>query len=222
MATNENENKLVGEGLLSFPVLFEPRPGKTVDKTTGKPVLKYQATLVLVDPAATKKLKAAYLEAVFAKFGKDKGTQMLKDEELKSPFLTKKLEKYGYPEGSCYIRTSSTKRPGIVADFRDPSTGKPFKIVDPERIYSGCGVRMTLRLFWYDNDGNKGFSFGLNNIQRLTRKDENGKPSKDDWPRMDNRVNAEDDFDADESLGDVDPSEFEGDGSATGNVDDLV
>jgi hypothetical protein len=221
MADADNEQKIIAEGILSFTQgLFEPQAGKTIDKATGKPVLKYNTTIVLVDEAATKKLKQAYLDAVYAKFGKDKGQQLIKDQELKSPFLTKKLEKYGYPEGSCYIRVSSKKKPGIVADYRDPETGKPAKIVDPERVYSGVHAKATLRLFWYDSDGNKGFSFGLNNVQRLTRK-ENGRPAKEDWPRMDGRLNAEDDFEADEELGDVDDSEFASE-SAGGDMSDLV
>ncbi|HJQ13052.1 MAG TPA: ssDNA-binding protein [Gemmatimonadaceae bacterium] len=220
MATNNiDEIKIIGEGQLSFPRLYEPQPSKTIGKD-GKPVLKYTMTLVLTDPEKTKALKKAYLDAVFAKFGRDKGMQLIKDEELKSPFLTKKLEKYGYPPDSCYIRVSSVKRPGVVADFRDPSTGKPAKITDPERMYSGVQVKATLRLFWYDNDGNKGFSFGLNNVQRLTRRGEDGKPSKEDWPRCDGRVNAEDDFDADD---DLDAADFDADsGSVTGDVSDLV
>lgn len=219
MPTNDTtEIKLVGQGLLSFPRLYEPQPSKTVGKD-GRPVMKYTATIVLIDDEATKVLKTAYLQAVFAKFGRDVGTQLIKDEELKSPFLKKKLEKYGYPEGSCYIRVSSVKRPGVVADFRDPETGKPAKITDPERMYSGCMVKATLRLFWYDSDGNKGFSFGLNNMQRLTRKDENGKPAKEDWPRIDGRLNAEDDFEADDA---VDSQEFDDGGSVTGDVSDLV
>ena len=220
--TTDNETKIYGKGLLSFPRLFEPQPSKTLGKD-GKPKLKYTATIVLSDPAEIKKLKQAYLDAVFVKFGKDKGTQMLKDEELKSPFLTKKLEKYGYPEGSCYIRVSSVKRPGIVADYRDPETGKPAKVLDPERMYSGVMVNASLRLFWYDNDGNRGFSFGFNNMQRLTRK-ENGKPAREDWPRMDGRVNAEDDFEADDELDGYDAAEFETEeaGSVTGDVSDLV
>jgi hypothetical protein len=216
---NTDEAKIIAQGILSFTgPLFEPQASKTIDKNTGKPKMKYGCTVVLVDEAATKALKTEYLKAVYAKFGEDKGKQLIKDQELKSPFLTKKLEKYGYPEGSCYIRVSSTKKPGIVADYRDPATGKPAKILDPERVYSGVHAKATLRLFWYDSDGNKGFSFGLNNIQRLTRKDGN-KPAAEDWPRMDGRLNAEDDFEADEELGDVDAGEFE---SAGGDMSDLA
>lgn len=219
--TTDNETKIYGKGLLSFPRLFEPQPSKTLGKD-GKPKLKYTATIVLVDPDEVKKLKKAYVDAVFVKFGRDKGTQMLKDEELKSPFLTKKLEKYGYPEGSCYIRVSSVKRPGIVADYRDPATGKPAKVLDPERMYSGVMVNTTLRLFWYDNDGNRGFSFGFNNMQRLTHKGDDGKPAREDWARMDGRVNAEDDFEADDELNAADFENGDDDGSVTGDVSDLV
>lgn len=213
---NETEAKIIAEGMLSYPALFEPRASKSIDKETGKPMLKYQATIVITDEAVLKRLKTAYIAAVYEKFGEEKGKVMLQKKQLKTPFLDNG-EKWDYPEGSTYIRTSSKKRPGVVADFRDPDTGKPAKISDPERMYPGVQVRATLRLYWYDAEGNKGFSFGLNNVQRITRRGDNGKPSTEDWPRLDNRVNAEDDFEADDDL----PSSS-GDGSAVGDVDDLV
>lgn len=216
----DNEAKIVAEGILSYPVLFEPRPSKTVGKD-GKPKLKYQATIIIEDNDAGNivlaRLKKAYIAAVYEKFGEDKGKELLQKKRLKSPFLTD-WEKWDYPENSTFIRTSSVKRPGIVADYRDPDTGKPAKITDPERVYAGAMVRATLRLFWYEAEGNKGFSFGLNNIQRLTRK-ENGKPAKEDWPRLDGKSNAEDDFDADDDLDGFTASDDE---NVTGDVSDLV
>lgn len=214
--SNDQEAKIIAEGMLSYPALFEPRASNTIDKETGKPMLKYQATIVITDDAVLKRLKTAYIAAVYEKFGEEKGKVMLQKKQLKTPFLDNG-EKWDYPEGSIYIRTSSKKRPGVVADFRDPDTGKPAKITDPERMYPGVQVRATLRLYWYDAEGNKGFSFGLNNVQRITRRGENGKPSTEDWPRLDNRVNAEDDFEADDDL-----PVSSGDGSAVGDVDDLV
>lgn len=217
--TDTNEVKLLVQAQIQFPVLYEPKPSKTLGKD-GKPKLKYSATLVFLDDDQLAKAKKAYIAAVYEKFGEDKGKELLQKKRLKSPFLTDG-ERWDFPEGKTHIRVSSVKRPGIVADFRDPATGKPAKITDPERMYGGVLVRATLRLFWYDNEGNKGFSFGLNNIQRVTRRDENNKPSKEDWPRCDGRSNAEDDFDADD---DLDGSDFatDDDGSVTGDVSDLV
>jgi hypothetical protein len=217
--TTDNEAKIVAEGMLSYPVLFEPRPSKTVGKD-GKPKLKYSTTIIITDDAVLARLKKFYIAAVYEKFGEDKGKEMLQKKKLKSPFLTE-WEKWDYPEDSTFIRVSSVKKPGVVADFRDPETGKPAKILDSDRVYAGVMARATLRLFWYDNEGNKGFSFGLNNIQRLTRKDDNGKPSKEDWPRLDGRANAEDDFEADDSL-DGYVAEDDDSGSVTGDVSDLV
>lgn len=217
-ANDTNEVKIVAEGMLSYPNLFEPRPSKTVGKD-GKPKLKYQTTVIITDEAVLKRLKAAYIAAVYEKFGEDKGKELLQKKRLKSPFLTE-WEKWDYPEDSTFIRVSSVKRPGIVADYRDPETGKPAKITDPERIYAGVMARVTLRLYWYDQEGNKGFSFGLNNVQRLTRREDgSNKPAKEDWPRLDGRANAEDDFEADD---DLDASDFDNGGSATGDVSDLV
>lgn len=218
--TTDNEARIIAKGMISYPALFTPRASKTIDKDTNKPMLKYQATIVITDEDVLKSLKRAYVAAVYEKFGEEKGKVMLQKKQLKSPFLDNP-EKWGYPEGSIYIRTSSKKRPGVVADFRDPATGKPMKITDPERVYAGVEVKATLRLYWYEQDGNRGFSFGLNNVQRLTRRGDNGKPANEDWPRLDGRSNAEDDFEADDDLSAADFESDEG-GSVTGDVSDLV
>ena len=58
-------------------------------------------------------------------------------------------------------------------------------ITDPDEVYCGCKVRATLSVFAYDKAGNRGISFGLNNVQKLG-----------DGERLDGRLRAEDDFEA--------------------------
>ena len=58
-------------------------------------------------------------------------------------------------------------------------------ITDHAEVYSGCKVRATLSVFAYEKAGNRGVSFGLNNVQKL-----------DDGERLDGRLKAEDDFGA--------------------------
>jgi hypothetical protein len=57
------------------------------------------------------------------------------------------------------------------------------EILDPAEIYSGCFVRLSLNVFTYNNSGNRGVGFGLNNILK-TR----------EGPRVSGRGNPVSDF----------------------------
>lgn len=57
-----------------------------------------------------------------------------------------------------YCRAASNRKPGIVDANRQP-------IISPEGFYSGCYARAQVNAFTYDTDGNRGVSFGLNNLQ---------------------------------------------------------
>lgn len=85
----------------------------------------------------------------------------------------------GYEEGWTFIRASSKQRPGVVGP--DAKT----RIDDPADIYPGCRVMGTVVAFGYDVKGNKGVSFGLNNVQKRGEGTPLGSFSR-----------AEDDFDA--------------------------
>lgn len=52
------------------------------------------------------------------------------------------------------------RRPGLVdANLQD--------IIDEAEVYSGAWFRAQVRAFAYENAGNKGISFGLQNVQKL-------------------------------------------------------
>jgi len=56
------------------------------------------------------------------------------------------------------------RRPGIVdAKLQD--------IIDSSEVYSGAWYRAQVRAFWYEKKGNKGVSFGLQNVQKLRNDD---------------------------------------------------
>ncbi len=64
---------------------------------------------------------------------------------------------------------------------------KPLKITDPAQIFAGCIVKASVNPFAYDQTGNRGVAFGLQNIQLWQNQD---------LKRLDNRANAEDEFTA--------------------------
>jgi hypothetical protein len=86
------------------------------------------------------------------------------------------LERNPEYAGHMYMAMSSKTRPGVVDQDLNP-------ILDSTQVYSGCYARVSINAFPYSNSGNKGISFGLNNIQFL----EDGEP-------LGGRTRAEDDF----------------------------
>ena len=70
-------------------------------------------------------------------------------------------EAYG-PEckGHWVINVSANERPGIVDSGLSPMV---------EKIFSGDYIRADLNAFWFETSGNKGVSFGINNVMFLER-----------------------------------------------------
>ena len=152
---------------VSFPAVFKPKRQKGDD--TSEP--KYGLTMLFPKGADLSKLKAAAQEAVKEKWG-DKPPK-----SLRSPFRDQGEKEYeGYVEGAVFVSASSKQKPGLVDRQRQD-------IIDETEFYPGCYARATLRAFAYDNNGNKGVAFGLNNVQKLR----DGDP-------LGGRTRAQDDF----------------------------
>lgn len=191
------------KGVASYPALYAPRlPNKPKPGDVGK----YQLN-ILFDEAATatpefKALQKAALETAFEKWGdNDKTRDAIKRKAIKLPFITDER----VPEGfKAMLRLNGKDAPGVVDCIKDPKTGKARVITDPKEVYPGCFVRATVGAFAYETDGNRGVSFGLRNVQKMG-----------DGPRLDNRSNATDDFDA----ADPETAPIEESGAAT--KDDL-
>jgi hypothetical protein len=166
--------------IISYPYLFTP-------STYGvKPGQKPKYSCALIFPAGTdiSELKKAALDCAIETFGAEKAKEMIRNEELRMPFRTD-WKKKGYPEDSVFINCRTERKPGVVSIYPGPD-GRPLPIENEEEIYAGCEVYATVGVFYYNQNGNEGISFGLNNVQKLA-----------DGERMDGRTNAEDDFEAD-------------------------
>lgn len=92
------------------------------------------------------------------------------------------LDKNPEYAGHMYMAMSSKQRPGVVDEDLNP-------VLDSTQVYSGCFARVSINAFPYSAKGNKGVSFGLNNVQFL----EDGEP-------LGGRTRAEDDFADDSDL----------------------
>ena len=164
--------------ILSFPNLFEPR-------AVGDGEPKYSCSLVFAADADLSMLKTAAMNCAREKW-LGEAESMIRSGGIHMPFRSDGEAK-GYGEGTTFINCSTKMKPGVVSRFKDPETGKPQLITDPEEIYPGCVVWATVRTYAWDYQGmKKGVSFGLGNIQKL-----------DDGPRLDSRTQANEDFEAD-------------------------
>jgi hypothetical protein len=136
-------------------------------------------------------MQLAALTAAKAKWG-DKAVPMIKDRMLRMPFRRgeEKSDYEGYGPGIVFINATTKQRPGVV-------NGQVQKILDPGEVYAGCYVYAEINPFTYDTKGNKGVSFGLNNIQKCANGESIGgrapaeqvfKPLADDEGTIDGSV----------------------------------
>ena len=147
-------NVITGCVRLAFQSVIEPRVSDIGDDKTPK----YVAVLLFEPNDPTVPLmKAAMKEAATDFFGADKIPA-----NLRMPLRDGKEKSGDYPfyTGHLFMNTSSKNKPGVVDQANKA-------IVDADDIYSGCWVRAEINCFAYDKKGNKGVSFGLNNVQKL-------------------------------------------------------
>lgn len=160
---------------ISYPALFEPK-----ENPSG--AMKYSCSL-LIPKTDTEGVKA--FRAMIEK-AKQTGKEKLwkgkipkfryepmrdGDEELESGEKTGK--EY---EGHYFVNCSSNDPPGVVGKDAKP-------LFDQTAIFAGCYVRGDINPFPYDNSGNKGIGWGLNNIMFIR-----------EGERLDGRQKAEDAF----------------------------
>lgn len=88
------------------------------------------------------------------------------------------VEKSPEYKGMFFVNCNSGQKPGVVDQALNP-------ILDKADVYSGCFARVSINLYPYSVDGNKGIAAGLNNLQKLAEGDS-----------LSGRARAEDDFTA--------------------------
>jgi len=145
-------NIITPNAVLSFPVLFSPRPRSEGAKAVYSCALLFDATAQ--KSPEYKAMQQACLDAAKAKFGANVNLK-----SLQFPFRDAGEKDYaGYEDGMTYINPWSEQRPGIVdAQVQD--------VLDQSLVYAGMTVRASIAPFAWSNSGKKGVSFGLNHIQ---------------------------------------------------------
>lgn len=162
---------------LAFPEVFTPKVGLSGGKE------KYSITMLfpknggsLIPSMPTNgglmQLRKMAFEAIKEKWGEDKSKWPANLKSLDPKSYVSTTGKNGWPlrdgdvvewEGfaGCYfIRASSQYQPGMVDAKLQP-------IIDKQAVFGGLICRAQVNAYAYDNNGNKGVTFGLNNLQIL-------------------------------------------------------
>lgn len=171
---------------ISFPTLFVP------ESVSDEPGAKksYAINLLIPPNADISALKKAAADCATAKWG-DKVAEMIQQKKIRVPFLKAEEKKYdGYLPGWTLIRASSQTKPSVRDAVQVPGSLVVVQTDDPEIVYSGRWAQVTLNAFAYDKAGNKGVTFGLNNVM-LLHHDES----------LSGRAKAEDEFVVPSGLG---------------------
>lgn len=162
--------KVIARGRLSYSHIDKPYASNGGDP-------KYSASLI-IDKSDTKTIDAinAAVEAAVqrgvAKFGSgfEKGT-------LKRPLRDGDAERDDEAySGAYFVNANSKIAPKIVDRDLQP-------IFDPDEVYSGCYVRLSLTFYPFSANGNKGVACGLGNVQKIK-----------DGEHLGGRSSAEQDF----------------------------
>jgi hypothetical protein len=118
------------------------------------------------DTETIERLRAAEAEAeafgIKNKWGGKKPTRGYSPSVIKDADEDGTADEYPDRKNTYYMTVSANSRfaPGIVDRDR-------VEILDESQVYSGAFARVSVTAFAYDQQGNKGVSFGLNNVQML-------------------------------------------------------
>lgn len=162
---------------VSYPNVFKAK----INELSGQ--AEYSLVALFKKGEDLSVLKAAAQAAMEKKWGTDKGKW---PKTLRSPFRDqgerakesdgKTTLPEGYEEGAIFINLKSKERPGLVDQ-------KVQDIIEETEFYAGCFARAKVNAYAYDAKGNKGVSFGLQNLQKVK-----------DGDSLSGRTKAQDDF----------------------------
>ena len=170
--TNASTKVITGKVRLSYVSVFE---------TNDKGKYSTASLIPKSDKATIDKIKAA-VESVKTdpKAATTWGSKFL--ASFKTPLrdgdTDRDVEKNPEYKGCYFVNCNSGQKPGVVDAQLNP-------IMDKSEVYSGCYARVSINLYPFNVDGNKGIAAGLNNVQKLA-----------DGDALSGRARAEDDFTA--------------------------
>jgi len=153
-----SKNVMTPKFRVSYPKVFKAE----VNDLSGK--MEFSIVALFKKGEDLANLKKAAEELLVEKLGADK-TKWPKG--LKSPFRDQADKEKdgnlppGHDAGAIFMNLKSQQKPGVVD--QDVQA-----IIDESEFYAGCYAQATVRPYYYDQKGNKGVAFGLQNIQKLS------------------------------------------------------
>lgn len=170
---------ITNEVRFSFVNVFEPK-----QNDQGKDTWSMLLLIPKTDKATLSKLKRAAQAALDDGIanGKLKAGTSLKNAwgTLKDGDERDDLDERPEYAGHYYMNVNAYRKPGVVDANVQP-------ILDSSEVYSGAYGKVSINAYAYNTNGNKGVTFGLNNVQKLR-----------DGDFLGGRARAEDDFEVED------------------------
>jgi len=171
-ATKTKEETIMGTRIItpefraSYARLLQP--GKSLNDDE-----KYSVSMIFEKGTDLTEMKEAAAEAIAKKFGPDQKTW---PKNIRSPFRDGNERDDALYADCMFVNVSSFEKPQVINQQGE-------LLFNADDVYSGMYARASITAFYYDKNGNKGVSFGLNNVMK-TR----------DAERLDGRASADEDF----------------------------
>jgi len=151
------ENVITPKFRVSYPQVFRPK----LNDLNGKQ--EYSLVAIFAPGSDLSLLNAQVAAAATEKWGADKSKW---PKPLRNPIRkNEEREKEGklpdgYEAGGVFINFKGSQKPGVVDQ-------NVQTIIDESQFYAGCYAIAQVRAYAYDNKGNRGVAFGLQNIQKV-------------------------------------------------------
>lgn len=176
---NLSTKVITGKGRFSYLHVWEP--SAINPESTDK---KYSLSFIWPkeDALTTKKMQEAIHNAI--EIGKAKWGGKI-PPKIKTPIRDgdeDRPDDEAY-RGCYFVNATSKTAPGVIDKAKN-------EIIDKSELYSGCYGRLSVNMYVFDTNGNRGVACGLNNIQKLA----DGEPLGGRIPAADDFADVPDDF----------------------------
>lgn len=164
MTSGNSTRMITGKVRFSFVNVVEARAFGENQTPKYSVMLLIPKTDVATLERMQKAIKAAAEKGLVSKFGGKMPVNLkttLKDADVDTNQDGEVFAKvWDYAAGHYILNVSTKTRPEIVDKDLNP-------IINPTELFSGCYGRASINFFAFNNNGNKGVSAGLNNLQKL-------------------------------------------------------
>jgi Protein of unknown function (DUF2815) len=149
---------------LSYPCLFNPVVAKNQDGTPGSGPPKYSASFIMDKATQADLIRQVKLKVLEMLKEHNKGEKLAPDKYCIRDGSFKP-GKAGYGEGVEFLTSSNTRKPAVVDRIKGPDGKLVHLQPDDKRLFAGCYVNATVRLWWQENKHGKRINGSLEGVQ---------------------------------------------------------